>query len=274
MTAKNPRMAMGLLAFLAVAAACPRPAWTAEGGSLTVAAAASLQPVFREIGRLFSAGAEGGGAIFVFGASGSLARQMEHGAPYDVLVSAEERWVAALAEKGIIESASVAPYARGRLALVLFRARGFRDPGKPIGKAGLGRLAAEGVRHIALANPTHAPYGAAAREVLRNVGLWRALEAKLVYGENVRQALTFVETGNAEAGLVAESIAGSSRLTWLPVDDGLHRPIRQALGIRAATRHRAEAERFVALLTGSDGRRILSGFGLVPLPERRIGGRR
>jgi molybdate transport system substrate-binding protein len=246
------------------------PAHGDHSEPLTVAAAASLQPVFKEIGRVF----QGGEVTFVFGASGNLAQQMEHGAPYDLLVSAEEAWVRALATKGVIDPASVRPYARGGLAVVLYPPLVFAPERKRLDEQALGLLRAATIRHIALANPAHAPYGIAARQALRSAGLWEALRPRLVFGENVRQTLSFVETGNAEAGLVAESVAHGSRLPWLPVAAELHAPIRQALGIRQATGLRRRAEQFVALLSASAGREILRRYGLVPLPEHGREGRR
>lgn len=241
----------------------PRPA---TAFPLTVAAASSLQPAMDELGRLYRAGG-GERPVFVFGSSGKLTRQLEYGAPYDVFMSAEEAWVAHLARKKVLAPETVTPYALGRLALVLHPALAFPPGSTVAGREELRLLQRGGVRHVSLAHPAHAPYGSAARQVLRRVGMWRALRPKLVYGENVRQALTFVETGNTDAAFTAESIARLGRLAWLPVDGALHRPIRQALGIRAGTPNRKAALDYVALLFSPEGARVLQRHGLTPLPR-------
>jgi len=241
-----------------------------SGAPLTVAAAASLQPLMRELGPAFRA-RERGEVTFVIGASGNLAQQLEHGAPYDLFLSADEGWVEGLAAKGVLDPATVRPYARGRLALVFATSV---TPPKGMEVAGTGELAmldTVAVRNIALANPAHAPYGKAAREALQAAGLWEWVRPKLVYGENVRQALTFVQTGNADAGLVAESIVRGGPLRWLPVAEALHAPLRQALGIRRGSIRRARAGRFVAFMQSPEGRAALRRYGLVPLPQRQGG---
>ena len=264
-----PRLPPAVLA-CALALACGPASRPAAAAPLTVAAASSLQPAMDELGRLFHGGG-GRRLVFVFGSSGKLTRQLEYGAPYDVFMSAEEAWVAHLARKKVLAPETVTPYALGRLALVLHPPLAFPPGSTVAGRNELRLLQRGGVRHVSLAHPAHAPYGSAARQVLRQVGMWRALHPKLVYGENVRQALTFVETGNAEAGFVAESIARPGRLAWLPVDGALHRPIRQALGVHAATPNHKAALDFLALLFSPEGARVLKRHGLTPL-ARKSGG--
>src|SRR5260370_29703777 len=130
---------------------------------------------------------------FTFGASGMLAQQIAAGAPYDLFLSADEARVKELAASGALIKDSVVRYAYGRLALW---SKG--------GRAGsLSDLLSAAILHIAIANATHAPYGAAARQALEKSGLWTQLAAKIVYGESVRQAMQYVESGNVEAAIVA-----------------------------------------------------------------------
>ena len=260
-----PRLPLALLACALALGWGPasRPGFAAP---LIVAAASSLQPAMGELGRLYHA-AGGERPVFVFGSSGKLTRQLEHGAPYDIFMSAEEAWVAHLARKKVLAAETVTPYALGRLALVLHPPLAYPPGSTVAGRNELRLLRRGGVRHVSLAHPAHAPYGSAARQTLRQVGMWQALRPKLVYGENVRQALTFVETGNADAGFVAESIARPGRLAWLPVDGALHRPIRQALGVHAATPNHKAAQDYLALLFSPEGARVLQRHGLTPLPR-------
>ncbi|MCZ6647457.1 MAG: molybdate ABC transporter substrate-binding protein [SAR324 cluster bacterium] len=241
--------------------AAPLRAASLRATPLTVAAASSLQLALRDFAEIFRAHS-GVRPLLVFGSSGNLARQMEYGAPYDLFLSADEGWVAYLVEKGVLAPRSVTVYAQGRLALVLHPPLAFAPEWASADTRALALLRGKAVRHISLASPAHAPYGIAARQALTRAGMWAGLRGKLVYGENVRQALTFVETGNAEAGFTAEAIARGTRLQWLPVDGTLYSPIRQALGLRRDTPMREAAQQFVALLLAARGRALLARYGL------------
>jgi molybdate transport system substrate-binding protein len=197
----------------------------------------------------------GGGARFVLGASGMLARQIEQGAPYDVFLSANERFVADLAKQGRLLPSSVRVYAYGRLGLWS------RDGSV----TRIEQLREGRVVHVAIANPANAPYGAAAKEALENAGLWSAVSGKVVYGENVRQALQFAESGNADAAITAWSLVFDRGGVELPATG--HAPIRQAGGVVAGGAHQVAAQRFLDLLASGEGRKILAAHGL-GLPEK------
>ncbi len=216
---------------------------------LLVAAAADLAGIEQPVTAIFRK-TTGRPAKFVLGASGLLARQIEQGAPYDVFLSANERFVADLAKSGRLRPDSVRVYAYGRLGLWS------RDGSV----TRLVQLREGRIVHVALANPEHAPYGEAARELLQNAGLWAALQPKVVYGENVRQALQFAESGNADAAITAWSLVFDSGGVLLP--DRGHAPIRQAGGVVAGRPDEAAAQRFLDLLASDEGRRILAAHGL------------
>lgn len=223
----------------------------AAGADLLVAAAADLA----EVQALLTSGfeqASGQKVRFTLGASGMLARQIEQGAPYDVYLSANEKFVQELVNAGRLESGSVRVYALGRLGL-WSRDGAVREPDQLRGKR---------VLHVALANPAHAPYGVAARQFLERRGLWKAVAPKVVYGENVRQALQFAESGNAEAAITAWSLVFDRGGVLLPDRD--HAPIRQAGGVVTGRPRAAEARRFLEYLAGPEARGILAahGFGM------------
>src|SRR5579884_3270567 len=159
-----------------------------HAATLTVAAAADLSCL--EPGLVNAFEQQAGVHITVtLGASGILRQQIENGAPYDVFLSANEQYVRDLAAAGVIDPSSVRIYALGRLGLWSRDSR-FRD---------VSQLQRPDLVHLAIANPEHAPYGAAARDFLQRRGIWDAVRSRVVYGENVRQALQFAETGNADA---------------------------------------------------------------------------
>ncbi len=184
------------------------------------------------------------------GASGMLAKQIEAGAPYDVFLSANERYVTELAASGRLEPASVRLYAFGRLGLWS------RD-----GKIhDVRELTAASVQHVAIANPAHAPYGAAAQDFLERLHLWKALQPKIVYGENVRETLEFAESGNADAAITAWSLLFDHQGAVLLPED--HTPIRQAGGIVKGTSQPDAARRFMEFLVGPYGQALLAAHGL------------
>ncbi|HUF93886.1 MAG TPA: molybdate ABC transporter substrate-binding protein, partial [Candidatus Limnocylindria bacterium] len=163
--------------------------------TLTVFAASDLTFALKELAPAFEQAMKVK-VTLVFGSTGHLARQIEHGAPADVFFSANQSFLDALEAKQAILAQTRALYAQGRIVLVAARASG-----PELGD--LRALLGDRVRRVAIANPAHAPYGRAAEEALRTAGLWEALRPKLVYGENIRHALQYVETGAAEAGIVA-----------------------------------------------------------------------
>jgi len=190
-----------------------------------------------------------------FGASGQLAEQIRQGAPFDLFLSANLAFVKDLAADGTVRPESVRPYARGSLVLAVHP-----EAGAAIQR--LADLARPEVKAIALANPDFAPYGQAGRQALERAGLWDTLHVKIVRAETVRQALQFVETGNAEAGLVGRAIAAEPKVRVLAVDPALYDPIIQGLGVVAQSPYAEEARAFAEFLTGADGQEVLARFGL------------
>ncbi|MGE5571292.1 MAG: molybdate ABC transporter substrate-binding protein [Rhodospirillales bacterium] len=233
----------------------PAPAFS-QAKSLLVAAAADLATAGPPLAQAFERAA-GIRVQFVFGASGMLARQIENGAPYDVYLSANEPFVADLARSGRVEAGTVRVYALGRLGL-WSRRRSFSS---------LDELRDASFRHVAIANPVHAPYGAAAKQALENKGgLWKELEPRIVYGENVRQALQYAESGNAEAVITSWSLVFDRGALLLP--ETLHAPIRQSGGMVASTKNAAGARAFLDFLGSPQGRAILKEHGLGLPPSR------
>jgi len=126
----------------------------------------------------------------------------------------------------------------------------------------LADLSRADVRRIAIANPDHAPYGRAARDALMRVGLWSSLQPKLVLGENISQTFQFVATGNADAGIVALSLAiGAPGTRHTIIDPALHDPIAQSAGVLARTHQPMAAREFIAFVNGPLGRPIMKNYG-------------
>jgi molybdate transport system substrate-binding protein len=219
----------------------------------TVAAAADLRATLPALVRAHEA-ATGERITLVFGSSGKLAQQAMNGAPFDLLLLAD----AATAQRVVraVPGAVQRPYALARLALVVRTNVGLRD------LAGLQAALVSGrVRHLAIANPAHAPYGVAAQGVLASLEAGAAAKGRLVLGDNVAQALSFVTSGAADAGLVALPLArlAGRNLIVVPVPPSLHAPLVQTMVL--TPRADAAARRFAARITGGQGRAALAGAG-------------
>lgn len=222
---------------------------------LLVAAAADLAPAFAELGRSFER-ETGIKVVFSFGSTGTLAQQIEQGAPVDLFAAANVAYVEGLERQGLIIPETKALYARGRITIWTRRAGGLR-------LERLADLAHPEIRRIAIANPEHAPYGMAAREALQAAGLWETLQSKLVFGENVRQTLQYAESGNADAAIVALSLSIQSDGQWTLIPEELHRPLAQALAVIRGARHEQSARRFAAYINSQQGRSVMQRYGFV-----------
>ncbi len=243
---------------------CSRRA-PAEQEPLKVAAAADLSFAFQELGAAYEK-KTGRRVMFSFGSTGLLEKQIAEGAPFDVFAAANVSFVDDAVQSGACLKESKALYAVGRL--VLMPARAQRDG---FVARNLSDLPDPRMKRLAIANPMHAPYGRAARQALERAGVWDAVAAKLVYGENVQQALQFVETGNADAAIVALSLAIVSSRDWTPIPAELHDQLDQALVLCAHGKAGVDAGRgFASYLSSSEGRSVMRKYGFL-LPAESAG---
>jgi molybdate transport system substrate-binding protein len=220
---------------------------------ITVSAAASLNRVLTEIGRVYEM-EKGVRVRFNFGASGALQRQIEEGAPIDVYIAAAERNMNELARQKLIVTASRRVIARNRLALVVphssrLSIRRFKD------------LVSPSVRHIALGGP-QVPAGLRAREVFTQLGVWPHIQRKAVRAKDVREALAQVERGNVDAGVVYLSDAVASRdvriISIAPAS--MHTPIRYPAAVITGRHNIAAARDFVRFLASSQARTLFRRY--------------
>lgn len=223
---------------------------------IRVAAAADLAYAFEELGRAFEQ-RTGQPVTFSFGSTGLLAKQIAEGAPFDLFAAANVAFVDQVVAAGACDGATRAPYARGRI--VIWSRSGLVEPPED-----LRELETERFRRIAIANPEHAPYGRAAQEALRDVGVWKTIEPRIVYGENVRQTLQFAETGNAEVAVVALAlVANDEDNPWTAIDERHHRPLEQALVICEGGQHRSGGEAFATFVGSDEGRAVMRRHGFL-----------
>jgi len=218
-------------------------------------AAASLNRAVPALLRAFEE-REGVPGTLVLGATGSLAAQLSNGAPADLFFSADESTVDKLVADGLLDGRTRALFANG--VLVLVTRRGVQAPRT------LKELADPRFTVVALANPDLAPYGAAARQAMQAAGVWDSLRQRLVFGENVAGTWQLVQSGNADAAFVAQSVVpDSADVERLMLDPSQHLALRQAAAVVTTSRHPA-ARDFLRFVRGVDGQAILRQHGFAP----------
>ena len=224
----------------------------------TIAAAANLNFALREVADRF-ARAAGNRVELVFGASGTLTRQIQDGAPFEMFLAADEEFPNQLAKAGLTRDAGEI-YAVGRLALFAPRGSPLQVDERLDGLARL--LKGGGVTRFAIANPEVAPYGRAAEAVLRKHGLWDGIRPRLVLGDTIAQAAQFATTGNAVGGLVAYSLVLAElkdRGTHAVIPAADHPPLRQRMVLLKNAG--PIVERFYRYVQEADARAILEKHG-------------
>jgi molybdate transport system substrate-binding protein len=249
----------------AVSDATPIPQAAAKScGVVTVAAASDLTYAMNEISANFQK--ETGCVIRLsLGSSGNFLTQIENGAPFDVFFSADIAYPKKLESEGLAAPGSTYLYAVGKIVLWTRD-----DPHLDVSKD-FALLRDPAVKKIAIANPEHAPYGRAAEEALRKTGLYEAVKDRLVLGENISQAAQFVESGNAQVGIIALSLAVSPEMKdkgqyWI-IPEKLHAPIEQGAVVVRSAANPQGARQFLDYIKRPATVALLERYGFV-LPAK------
>ena len=242
---------LALLSLLALAVACKgKPA-----EPLRVAAAADLAHAFTELTPAFTAQTPVEFKL-TSGATGLLARQITQGAPFDLFLAANVAYVEQVVKAGACDGSTVQSYARGRLVIWVKGAGGAEFTPATLADARF--------KHIAIANPDHAPYGKAAKDALVRAGVWENISARLVYGENVQQTQELAQSGNADAAIIGLSLAlGSPGGSWALVDEALYAPMEQALVVCKHGTNADAARKLADFIQAPAGRAILRKYGFL-----------
>ena len=230
-----------------------------ETASITVSAAISLKDALDELGPIFQVQQQhknaGAAVTFNYGGSGTLARQIEQGAPVDVFFSAAEKQMDELATQGLIDADSRRDLVGNALVLIApaqaATLHSFQDLSNPAIKA------------IALGETSTVPAGMYARQTLEHLGLFAAVQKKVVYAKDVRAVLTYVETGNADAGMVYQTDANTSKkirvIAVAPADS--HDPILYPAAVLRDSKNKPAARAFLEFLAGPDARAVFQKYG-------------
>ena len=251
-------------------AACEKPAPVTPGPPphrVTVAAAADLKFAFDQIAMAFVAKNPDIDVETTYGSSGTFATQIEKGAPFDLFLSADLQYPQRLIDKNRAVADSLLTYATGYI-VIWTRSASPLDPLVLKEKTLLDPAA----KKIAIANPLHAPYGRAAEAAMKKLGVYDGVKDKLVLGENIAQAAQFAESGNADVGIIALSLAmpppmqNKGRFWQIPPE--AYPPIQQAAVITTKSKVPAAAKRLRDFLATREAADILSTFGFKPEPPR------
>jgi molybdate transport system substrate-binding protein len=259
----------GLLALVvgAVLAGCGRTPAPVEGEhEVRVAAAADLKFALDDLLADFHAQHPDIRVQVTYGASGNFFAQLSNKAPFDLFFSADVEYPRRLIEKGLASKQDEFLYAVGHLAVWVPK-----ESSLDLERLGIAALLDPSVRKVAIANPRHAPYGRAAEAALKKLGIYDKIKGKIVQGENVAQAAWFVESGAADAGVIALSLALSPALRqkgrhWeVPLD--AYPRLEQGGVILSWARDRQAAETLRAFVSGPQGKAVLKRYGFF-LPEK------
>ncbi len=228
--------------------------------NLYIAAASDLMFCLEDLNAAFKRANPAASLKVSTGSSGVFFAQIQHGAPYDIYMSADLHYPRKLVASGHADASTLTRYGVGRIALWT------TNPQVNIA-GGLQGLDLSKLQHLAIANPVHAPYGQAAQAALEHAGLWDRIKPKLVLGENISQTAQFIQTGNAEAGIVAYSLlkapklAGIGRYWLIPLD--YFPQMEQGAVVTAKGATNPLAKKYIAFLSSSQARVIFDRYGFL-----------
>lgn len=227
-----------------------------QAESITVAVASNMKPAFTDLIADYTATHPGDVIEVTYGSSGKLATQIANGAPFDLFFSADTVYPAALAKAGLTTGRQQV-YAVGHLVLWSLTPQ--------LGKLPLKILPGVVINKFAIANPATAPYGKRAQEALQHEGAWDALKDKLVLGDNISQTAQFVDTGAADAGIIALSLVMGPELkgkgTWTRIPEAWHQPLDQGFVVLKPAANKALAKDFAEYVKGKPAQLIMYRYG-------------
>lgn len=235
-----------------------KPPGSAEPVKITIAAAASLRDAGEELKKTYSSQHPEVSITYIFESSGTLQKQIEEGAPVDMFISAGKSQMDAIAAKGLIVDASRKDLLGNDLVLVA---------GKDSKITGFADLAGPGVKQMSIGTPETVPAGKYAQQALQSLKLWEKVQPKVVPAKDVRQVLTYVESGNVDAGLVyrSDTLVSQNVKIIAAAPAGSHDTIVYPLAIIKSTKYLKEVEQFAAFLSSDEATKVFEKYGFKPL---------
>ncbi len=255
-------MTVLLIACTQLAPPAPQPSQqttvqpAAQTSTLLVAAAASLQKALQEITPLYTQANSNQTINYNFAASGALQQQIEQGAPVDVFISAAEKQMKALQEKGSFASGTQRDLLTNQLVLITPKQAA-------VSLTDFQQLVKPEVKRISIGEPRSVPAGQYATEVLKNLGILEQVQSKFVFGNNVKSVLTAVETGDVDAGIVYITDAKSSDKITIAAtaDQKLHSPIRYPIAVLKSSKSIDSSKQYVEFLQSEPAKAVFEKYG-------------
>lgn len=240
---------------------------TKQGRVLIIAAASDLNFAMPDIIKGFKSLNHGVEVKAIFGSSGNLASQIANSAPFDIFFSAGIKYIEELERGGILVPDSKILYGIGRIVLWVPNSSKI-----DIERSGIKSLLDPSIKRIAIANPVHAPYGKAAMEALERLGVAEAVKDKLILGENISQAAQFIQSGAADIGIIALSMALSPKMKssgkYLLIPEETYNRIEQWVAIVKRSKEVPLDKVFIRYLQGEEGSRVLTEYGFI-IPDKK-----
>jgi molybdate transport system substrate-binding protein len=226
--------------------------------SLTIAAAADLKYAMAEVVKNFRAQRPDDKIEVIYGSSGKFFTQIANDAPFDMFFSADIEYPRELEKKGLTAGLTH-PYAVGRIVVWSLKPE--------LAKTPLKNLPGTSIRKFAIANPQHAPYGRRAQEALQHQGVWETMQPKLVMGENIAHTAQFIDSGAADAGIIALALVLSPNMqgkgAWTLIPDAWHAPLEQGYAITKRAAANPLAGDFASYMASEPARKVMRRYGFV-----------
>ncbi|UOQ95554.1 molybdate ABC transporter substrate-binding protein [Halobacillus shinanisalinarum] len=223
---------------------------------LTISAASSLTDAMKEIKRSYESDHSDVSLTFNFAGSGKLAQQIQQGAPVDVFLSANQQWMDTLEQEQLIQEETRMNFTGNSIVLIANQDRDFNFNS-------FADIKLSGQEQLALGDPASVPAGMYTKEILQSVNKWDALKDQMVYARNVRQVLTYVESGNAALGMVyaSDALLSDQIKVLAKAEPSMHRPIIYPAAITADSSAKEEAQKFLDYLKTEEAQNILQSYG-------------
>lgn len=225
---------------------------------LTISAAISLTDALNEMKDVYEKEHKEVTLTFNLGGSGKLAQQIEQGAPVDIFLSADTKWMDELESKSLVVTNTRVDFTGNKIVLIT-------NKDNELGLNSFKDIDSSTLTHIAVGEPTSVPAGRYTKEALIAIGKWERVQSKLVFGQDVRQVLTYVESGNADMGIVYLSDAVTSEKVTIKAEaqPQWHSAIIYPAAVTAESKNKQEAKKFINFLQGEQGQAILEKYGFV-----------
>lgn len=244
-----------LIACILLIVGCSSETTKDEPIELTISAAVSLTDALEEMQEMYE-NEHNIKLTFNLAGSGTLAQQIQQGAPIDLFISANQNWMDTLENDNMIDSSTREDMTGNNLVLITHK-------DSSLSYQSFEEISAEDVDEIAVGNPESVPAGGYTKDTLTSLGMWESLEDHIILAKDVRQVLTYVETGNADIGFVYESDALTSENIQIvaKAEEGLHEPIVYPVAITNDSKHPEEAQAFLDYMLSEEGQDILAKHG-------------